>query len=564
MGIHRFDVLVIGGGGAGGLAAIRADEAGARTVLVNKTGFPSGNTSIAHAGFQAALGHADPNDSPDLHFRDTVRRGHFLSNQKVVRAFVEESIKIPRDLDAWGAEFWKQDDKYYPHPCNDGYTTYPRGICHGERTGQWISKALSYEVGRRAIPVHENVMVTRLLTENGRVTGAVGLNLRNRDTEVYLAKCTVLATGGLGRIFAATDNPPYITGEGYALAYEASAELLDMEMVHWQIVPRYPEAVRYLPLHPGELIANGARLYNSRCERLDGRRGKRCGEMQARTDAVVTHELVINIFQEVHSGNGTEHRGAFMDFSGMPESKLMEMRPELLSAAKFAKLNLGHQPIEAAPGAHTMLGGVAINEYGESSVEGLYAAGEVAGGLHGASRLGGNALAEAFAFGSIAGRNAAKKAQSLPPPGIDSEQVEAEKRRIEAITSRREGLGGPEAKQRMQSLMENMRGVRDENGLLQTIQGLETLCADIDRRLYAKEGSLTALRECLEAQNMVVVAMMMTKSALERRETRGFHVRFDYPKTDDVEWLTNVIISNENGSIKANTRPVVTTTMKPE
>ncbi|MHA1607013.1 MAG: FAD-dependent oxidoreductase [Candidatus Freyarchaeota archaeon] len=539
------DVLIVGGGGAGARAAIEAHERGVKVAVVTKSTFPSGCTSVAGGIMQAPV---DPSDSPDVYFSDVVDGGAHVNNRRLVRVLAEEAAERLRDLDRFGTEFMKAEGRFVA--VGGAGTSRPRLVPVREMYGPAFIAGLVKEVKRRGIRVFEKVMVTRILTDDGRAAGAIGLNLLTGDLLVFKAKSIVLATGGACRLYGLTTNPPDATGDGYALAYRAGAELVDMEFVQFRACIVHPPALRGMPPPADGLPGRGGRFYNALCERYM----KKYDPVRAEE---TTRDLIaIYAQKEIIEGRGTLHGGVYNDLSGVPD-EMWRLFPRFLEACKAAGIDPRWQPIEWAPGAHHFMGGVRINERCETRVTGLYAAGEVAGGVHGANRIGGNALTETQVFGARAGRFAAEHALSASTPSISEEQVEAEIERLSSIYEREDGFPPSEIKRKVSSLMDRyVRVIRSAEGLRKTLEELERVGREELPRLYLERREYAALGEAVEVVNLVEVGEMVARAALMRTESRGAHYREDYPHRDDENWLKNIVIRLEPGGMRLEAVPV--------
>jgi len=540
------DVLVIGAGGAGTRAAIEAHEKGVDVLIVAKGGFPSGCTPIAGGIMQAPI---DPNDSPEIYFKDVIEGGAKVNNQKLVRILTSEARDRALDLDRFGTPFMKQDGKFLAvgGPGTSRNRLLPVTDLYGSA---WIS-GLVNEVKRREIRVLERIMITRLLTDNGKVVGATGINLKTGEFLVFNAKTIILATGGAGQLYGLTTNPRDVTGDGYALAYRAGAELTDMEFIQFRACIVYPPGLRGQPPPADGMPGRGGRFYNALGERYM----KKYDPVHAEE---VTRDLIaIRARIEIREGRGTVHGGVYNDLSGLPE-EMWPLFSKFREACKAEGIDPSWQPVEWAPGVHHFMGGVRINEKCETNVSGLFAAGEVEGGIHGANRIGGNALTETQVFGARAGKFAAEKALSTPMPKVNEKQIEEERNRILEIYLRRKGVDAGKIKAEVQGIMEKYVGViRNAEELQKAINELVRIREEKLPKLWiGNEKSLENLGEALEVVNFVDVGEMVARAALMRTESRGAHYREDYPQQDDEKWLKNIIIRLEAGEMKLRTQPI--------
>jgi fumarate reductase (CoM/CoB) subunit A len=546
--VFETDVLVIGAGGAGTRAAIEAHEKGAKVIIAAKGGFPSGCTPYAGGIMQAPV---DPSDSPDIYFKDVIEGGAKVNDQRLVRTLADEAADRARDLDKFGTVFMKQDGKFVA--VGGAGASRNRLLPVAQLYGPaWIS-GLVKEVKRRGIRVFERVMITKLFTENGEVVGAAGLNLSSGDFLVFKAKSIVLATGGAGQLYGLTTNPPDITGDGYALAYRAGAELTDMEFIQFRASIVYPPRLRGQPPPADGMPGRGGRFYNALGERYM----KRYDPVHAEE---VTRDLIaIRAQIEIREGRGTPNGGVYDDLSGVPE-EMWPLFSKFREACRAEGIEPSWQPIEWAPGVHHFMGGVKINEKCETNVPGLYAAGEVEAGVHGANRIGGNALTETQVFGARAGKFAAERALSKPLLQIDEKQVEAERSRILEVYKRQKGLDASEIRREVQEIMEKHVGViRNAEELEKAINELKSVEEKkLPKLCIRNEKTFERLGKALEVLNFVHVGTTVAKAALMRTESRGAHNREDYPQQDDEKWLKNIVIRMEDGKMKLQTIPIQT------
>ncbi len=552
------DILVVGGGGAGSMAAIKGMAEGAEVLVATKGPFPSGNTSIAARGYAVALGHAAPNDNPDAHFEDVIRAGQGLNNRKVVRAWVNEIVDLTKEMDTWGIGLIRKGDKFAQLPW--GGHTYPRLVHHHMTTGKSVTKCLSEKSRQIGVQALENTIVGGLFKGDDRVVGAWGVQYRTGQLLIIKAKAVILATGGMGHLFPKTDNIKAITGEGYSLAFRAGAELVDMEMTRFQLFICYPKKIpvaqsfnRYIrPL----INSGGARLYNGLGERFMKKHYPDTGERQ-RTREQLTRAIGLELCQ----GRASAHEGVYLDASDAPPEMQNTVLSEVWSKFGRAGIDLSYQPIELAPYPHDFLGGVRINETAATGVRGLFAAGETAGGSHGAGRLVGSALSDALAFGAIAGKSAAHYARKYKKPmPLDKEQLQRVQQNIMALCSKKGGIKPSELKKNIEAVAHKyLNVVRNEEGLKKALQELERIKHQMLPLLSARETSrkksAVRLKEALEVQGQLDLAALIATSALGRQESReglaGGHYRSDYPSQDNKNWTKNIVLKSEQGGISS-------------
>jgi len=543
--IHHTDVLVIGSGGAGCRAAIEASKQGLDVTIISKgLSFKSGCTTLAEGGYNAAFGYVDEEDSTEAHFKDTLKGGAYLNDTKLVKILVEEAPERLGELESYGAMFDRQESgKLNQRPF--GGQTFRRTCFQGDRTGHEMMTALKEEVIRRGIKTIEEVIITKLLTddEDGSILGACGLSLKTSDFLIFQARSTVLATGGAGWMYPVTSNAMQKTGDGYALAYQVGADLLDMEQVQF-----HPTGMLYPESRRGVLITEavrgeGGRLFNSKGERFMKKYDPR-GELATR-DVVARA-----IYQEIIEGRGTKRGGVYLDVTHLPREVIEEKLETMLQQFLDIGIDIREEPMEVAPTAHHFMGGARINEHGETTVKNLFAAGEVAGGVHGANRLGGNALADTQVFGRRAGEAAAKNAllkKDEKYEDVIMEQATAEQDRIQSLFKDGEYYPFEIRKELQEVMWKNVAIIRNKEGLKTAIARIKELKEMLARvkvpsvDVYNKD-----LQDALEAEKLLEVALLTAESALIREESRGAHFREDYPETRD-EWKKSIVLNRDKG-----------------
>ncbi len=559
------DVLVVGAGGAGCFAAIKAADRGAKVLVLNKVPWLGGCTMIARAGYSAAMGTTTPQDNADIHVRDTVLGGDYMGNQKLLKAICQKNMEATWALLEWGAAFRKgPDGRLDQGKQPSAGHTYPRAVrVAGEfsHIGKVIMDLLQLRLRERDIDVIDNVMVTRLLTAQGAVTGVLGFNWRDGSLYVLNAKTVIMATGGTGRLFRYTDNPTYMTGDGYAVMAEAGAELVDMEFCDFQLAAFYPPQIfGYPPNCTGWLMAGGI-LLNRNGERFF----KKYFPDRANEGECLRTEINKAAAWEILEGRGSDHGMVYLNCSSVPRDWMMTARADMVSHFKRAGIDLTWQPMEVAPANHTCLGGLRVNENAESmTIPGLYAAGEAAGGWGGSNRLGGNALAAALGSGIIAGESAAARSQMIPLGRIEEGPVAAEEARIAGLLERKGGVKARKVKDRVQELVqENLWLKRNEANMRTALGKLGQIEENDLPELSVPRGREMArflgVREALEAANLVRCGRLVATAALARTESRGSHQRVDYPDIDNRNWLKNIVLHRKNGDWEVRTEPVIAT-----
>ncbi|MDN5348317.1 MAG: fumarate reductase (CoM/CoB) subunit [Clostridia bacterium] len=544
MHILKTDVLIVGAGGAGLRAAIEAARGGAAVLVVQKA---SGNATQMAGGLQAvAFGHADPRDNPEQHYADTMAAGCWLNNPKLVKVLVEEAPRRLLELEEMGVEFYKQDGKF--QQLLAGGHTYRRNCIYKGSNTRQLMQVLKVKAAEAGAEFLKNTVVARIVLYGGHVAGALAVDALSGELRLLSCRSLILATGGGGGLYARRTTPPGIMGDGYALAYAAGAELIDMEFVQFMpTVLVYPPRLNGKPVNE-TIRGEGAYLLNSTGERFMARWDPR--KMEVATRDVVARA----IFSEIQAGRGTPHGGAYLDARHIPEAVLQKSLTHYHSLLKYG-CNPAQNLLEVAPAAHFFCGGVRIDADGATSIPGLFAAGEVAGGVHGANRLGGNALSETQVFGARAGSAAARWARESGGEGNnkagDETLREAGRQFLNDYTFRgscfldREGKGITQ----LQSLKNRLRRtVEASAGILRSEEGLRQGLAEIEACRGAladlRSGiSRRALANAVELDHMLTTAEILLRAALQRRESRGAHFRQDYPELDDDRWRKNIVFA---------------------
>jgi len=556
------DVLIIGGGAAASRAAIEATDLGAKVILVDKGIFGHSGCSGEHAGWDMAAGYPFArDDTPDIHFKDTLKAGGYLNNQKLVRTFVKEVGERMLELERYGA-LYERDES--------GRVVVTEGSGHSKL--RFIAPVqlvtLKEELRRRPIRILEETIVTQLLTLKGIVVGAIAIDIKSGNLLVLRAKSTVLATGGGGQLYgwstvaARSTNPVEKTGDGFAMAYRIGAELVDMENVQFLMGVMHPPQMVGMILsvadQRGYLLDGNGLAYAADIPRPEWNRARAIKE----------------ILSIVARGRGTPHGGVWLDtpraFKEWQEKGYvwhflrLQVLVDQLNAVGF---DATKEMIEISPTCHHSNGGVVINERCETSVVGLFACGEVVGGIHGANRLGSNALPATQVFGKRAGEQAAKRAFEINClPEVDMIQVEAEKSRLLNLLQKDGDLRPHEVRHRLQRLAwDKLSPIRNKKDLNYALDEIMIIKEKELKRIYVAQKSGTYNREWVEAietHNLVYLAEMIAQAALIREESRQSHQRSDYPETDNEKWLVNICINQVNGEMKILQRPIVATELK--
>jgi succinate dehydrogenase / fumarate reductase flavoprotein subunit len=580
------DVLVIGAGGAGLRAAIEAAAAGVSVGLVCKSLLGKAHTVMAEGGVAASLANVDDRDNWQVHFADTMRGGQYLNNWRMAELHAREAPARVRELEAWGALFDRTPDGRILQR-NFGGHKYPRLAHVGDRTGLEMIRTLQDHGIHQGIDVHMEVTVLSLLKDGERICGAFAYDRDKGRFRVFRAKAVVLATGGVGRAYKITSNSWEYSGDGHALAYQAGAALQDMEFVQF-----HPTGMVWPPSVRGILVTEGVRGEGGILKNRDGRRfmfddipdnyrsqtadtpeeGWRYtqGDKAARRPPeLLTRDHVARaIVREVREGRGSPHGGVFLDIAWIKEKlpkadeHIRKKLPSMYHQFKqLADIDITTTPMEVGPTTHYVMGGIRVDGDSQmSTIPGLFAAGECAAGLHGANRLGGNSLSDLLVFGQRAGAYAAQFATTNGATHIADRDVDAAATRaLEPLDRGASGEGPYQVQHDLQEMMQSYVGiVRREDEMQRALQGLSGL------RERARRAGVSGGREynpgwhtALDLPNLLTVSEAITRSALERRESRGGHFRDDYPEKDPAFGTFNVVLrQGANGEMQVSREPL--------
>lgn len=560
--VIKCDVLVIGTEAAGAKAAIEAHVEGVKVLAVTKGAMGrSGTTIMAGAGVQAPLGHMDPRDNPDVFLSDSVRGGVYLNNQKLLERIVNLANSEVVKLEEWGAKFRKRANGKFFQSHQPG-STYPRGLnlASGEG-GPHYRKAFKSEFKRQGIVPLEDFFVTKLLLTDGQVTGAMGISLGDGQVKILHSKITILAGGGCGQLFRITDMPSTATGDTMALAFNAGAELMDMEF--HQFFPYHCYGPPVIAGFPMAYLRYGlrAKLFNSRGEEFLERympSSKGWGLRDPTSRAIYIENL---------QGLGSPSGGAYLSVAHLPRNlvtnTLRNNAPRLLGKLEKVGIDLRWDALETGPAVHYTMGGVRVNESCETTLPRLLAAGENAAGMDGAERIdSGPAICWCLTMGYVAGKEAAAKARELDWAPIDGKEAALEGDRIRSFYQQKEGVKGHEIKKKIKDIMWEKCGLlRDKAGLTEGRRLIQEI-REKDLPRLAVSGSSkrfsVGLVDAVEAANMVELAEMSITSALMREESRGSHCRTDFPKVNNREWLKNIIaIKGDGKAVYSTARPIM-------
>jgi succinate dehydrogenase flavoprotein subunit len=577
---HEFDVIVVGAGGAGLRAAVEASAKGARTALICKSLLGKAHTVMAEGGIAAALGNVYPEDNWEVHFRDTMRGGKMLNSWRMAQIHAQEAPDRVYELEEWGALFDRTDDGRILQRDFGGHR-YARLAHVGDRTGLEMIRTLQQNAVHRGIDVFMECTVFSLLKEGDRVSGALAYWRESGAFVVFRAKAVVLATGGIGKIWKITSNSWEYTGDGHALALWAGADLIDMEFVQF-----HPTGMVWPPSVRGILVTEGVRGEGGVLKNKDGERfmfryipemyKAETAETEEEADRWFTDrknarrtpdllprdEVARAINTEVKEGRGTEHGGVFLDIASRRSAADIERKlPGMYHQFKqLADVDITNEPMEIGPTCHYVMGGVRVHaETQAATVAGLYAAGEVAGGMHGSNRLGGNSLSDLLVFGRRAGEAAAEYSLGLErAPDVD--RAEIDRLAAEALEpfERERGENPYTIHQKLQDCMQDLVGIiRTEVELKQAVEELAALRERAAKvRVEGHRQYNPGWHLALDLRSMLAVSECVTLAALERRESRGGHTRDDYPDPDPQFGKVNVRLKQPGREIAVDQIPI--------
>jgi succinate dehydrogenase / fumarate reductase flavoprotein subunit len=584
--VHEHDVLVVGAGGAGLRAAIEASAKGANVGLVCKSLLGKAHTVMAEGGLAAALANVDERDNWQVHFKDTMIGGKMLNNWRMAQIHAQEAPECAKELERWGAVFDRTTDGKILQRAFGGHT-YKR-LCHvGDRTGLEMIRTLQDHSVHQGIAVYMECTISRLLKDGNRIAGAFGYYRETGKYVVFKAKAVVLATGGIGRAFPVTSNSWEYTGDGHALAYEAGADLIDMEFVQF-----HPTGMVWPPGVRGLLVTEAVRgeggiLRNNKNERFmfnylpeATRKDYSADEAEAKawTDDTLAGKLKTEhkrppelstrdnvaraIYTEVKEGRGSPHGGVFLYICYQPPERVKKKLPSMYHQFKdLADVDITKVPMEVGPTMHYMMGGVRVDaDTAETRVPGLFAAGECSGGMHGSNRLGGNSLSDLIVFGRRAGRGAAAYASKVSAmPNVPQDQIDSALREMDEPLTRKDPINPYQLQKELHEVMSTKVGIfREEGDLKKAIEQLQVIRGKVDK-LGVAGGKVynPGWHLCRDMRNMLIVSEAIARSALSRTESRGAHSRLDFPKTDDKQGKENTAVYLENGEMKLSKTPTL-------
>jgi succinate dehydrogenase / fumarate reductase flavoprotein subunit len=586
---HSYDVLVIGAGGAGLSAAIAAHEAGARTAVVCKSLLGKAHTVMAEGGIAAAMGNVWPDDNWKVHFRDTMRGGKMLNNWRMAQLHAQEAPARVQELEEWGALFDRTPDGLISQRDFGGHR-YARLAHVGDRTGLEMIRTLQQRTVALGIDVYMECTITRLLTDGtgetahgtnrGNIAGAFGYWRETGRFICFEAPAVILATGGIGKSFKVTSNSWEYSGDGHALAARAGATLLNMEFIQF-----HPTGMVWPPSVRGILVTESVRGDGGILKNKDGKRfmfdyipeffKADTADTEAEADRwyedkknnrrppelLPRDEVARAINAEVKAGRGSPAGGAYLDIASRRTPEYINKRlPSMYHQFKeLADVDITKEPMEVGPTCHYIMGGVEVDADTQASiVPGLYAAGEVGGGMHGSNRLGGNSLGDLLVFGKRAGEYAAQYVAAGNRPGIAPGQLEVASREALAPFERENGENPYQLHQELQATMNELVGIiRDADEMNEALRKLQEFKA------RAKNLTVEGNRQfnpgwhlSIDLQNMLLCSEMVAVAAIERKESRGGHTRNDYPTADPYWGSQNIILSEKDGNVSFKLQPL--------
>src|SRR5687767_14150157 len=583
---YSYDVLIIGAGGAGLRAAIEAANAGVSVGLICKSLLGKAHTVMAEGGMAAAMAHNDDRDSWKVHFADTMRGGQYVNNWRMAEIHAKEAPDRVRELEAWGAVFDRTPDGKILQR-NFGGHRYPRLAHVGDRTGLELIRTLQDHTVYLGVTVHMEHTVIELLMDAGRIAGALAYDRERGRFHVFSAKAVILATGGVGRAYRVTSNSWEGTGDGHGLAYRAGAELIDMEFVHF-----LPTGMVWPPSVKGILVTEGVRgeggvLRNNQGKRFmfdqipdnyrpqtadneeEGWRYTQGDKNARRPPELLTRDHVARMInREVKAGRGSPHGGVFLDIAWTKErikngeehikKKLPSMYHQFM---QLAGLDITKEPMEVGPTTHYVMGGVRVDGTTQmSTVPGLFACGEVAAGLHGANRLGGNSLSDLLVFGRRAGEHAATYAREAQAPKVsDADVGAAVKNALAPFDRGGSGEGAYQIQHELQETMQELVGIVRQEAEMQ--KALEVVGQLKSRASTVGVGGNREFNPgwhtALDLTHLLTVSEAITRCAIARKESRGGHFRDDYPdKSDEFGGFNHIVRKGPDGEMVLERMPI--------
>ena len=549
------DVLVVGAGGAGCRAAIEASNHNLDVIMISKELVGKAHTAMAEGGYNVSLGNVDPDDDVETHFKDTIIGGAHLNNQELAQILVENAVERVYDLEDYGAVFDRTPEGKIAQRVF-GKQSWRRTAYASDRTGSEIMITLTEAIRKTSVRVFDEVFATKLLLKDGKIAGVTAVDLKYGDYIVFRPNAVVMGTGGAGRIFSVTSNAQLDVGDGYGMAYEAGAELIDMEMIQFHPTGMVkPESAR------GRLVTEAVRgeggiLLNNKGERFMNRYYPNVMELAGRD------QVARSIMTEVLEGRGSPDGGAYLSISHLPH-QIIEFRLEsMIEQFDDAGVDIRHEPMEVSPTAHHFMGGIKIDTDSQSTIPGVFASGECTGGVHGGNRLGGNALADTQVYGALSGESAAKYAKANDRLGVNREEIQKEFAHLEAMLTRTEGVSPSEAREELTNLMwEKVQIFRNEEDMAFAVKELKRIQEEVVPKIKVDVNEKRfnpGWHQALEYEHMVKTARMVAEAALMRKGNRGAHFRTD-PDPNDKGYYNIVIRKGEDGEMELRKEDVVVT-----
>ncbi|MBV23143.1 MAG: fumarate reductase/succinate dehydrogenase flavoprotein subunit [Euryarchaeota archaeon] len=590
--IHEHDVVIIGAGGAGLRAAIEASNLGVSVAMISKSMLGKAHTVMAEGGAAAALGNKDPRDNWQTHFRDTMKGGKYLNDWRMARIHAQQAPDRIRELETWGAVF-DRTPKGLTNQRNFGGHTYPRLAHIGDATGLELIRTLQEKGVHMGMDIFMEFTVRKMFKTDGKISGCFAYDRNDGTLHVFKAKTIVMATGGATRCWAVCSGSWEYTGEGYALAYWAGAEMGDMEFIQF-----HPTGMIWPPSVKGILVTEGVRGEGGMLTNSEGKRfmfdyvpemykdefadteeealewvseiveGKLA--TVRRPPELLTRDVVAKaINSERDAGRASAHGGAYLDISWREPDQVRKKLPGMYHQFKeLAAVDITTEKMEVGPTAHYVMGGIKVHpETQETTVPRMFAAGEAATGLHGANRLGGNSLSDLIVFGKIAGENAALLAKDIDEfLPVDSNEIENAIEETLAPLSRTEGENPAKVVEDLREMMQYKVGIiRTEKLLKEALKDLE----DLEKRAQKTSAGTSRIynpgwHQALEIDAMIDVSRMCTLAALYREESRGGHTRDDFPEPDYKYWgkINTVITKKEEMTIEHRRYPPIDEELK--
>ncbi|MFW6005850.1 MAG: L-aspartate oxidase [Candidatus Bipolaricaulota bacterium] len=545
------DVLIIGAGGGGLRAALELDQSKLDVLVVGKRDFGDAHTVKAAGGINASLGNLDPEDNWKIHAADTLREGGFINDPRAVELLCKKVPDRVKELREWGCNFnltdsGRIDQRYF------GAQSFRRTCFVGDRTGKAIEETLVDAIKRTNVSRKQEVVVTKILTEEGRAIGAVGYDKKSAELVLFKAKAVLLAAGGYTQTYSQSSSRPHEnTGDGPALAFDAGARLQDMEMVQFHPTGMVKPEEKLGSLVTEAVRGEGGKLFNANGERFMERYSPQKMELDARD------KVARAIYREIEKGNGTKAGGVYLDISHEDSESVRERLPGIVEKFREVGVDPTGEKMEVAPTTHYSMGGVQIDfETGETAVEGLFAVGEVTAGLHGANRLGGNSLAEVVTFGQHVATALKEYAKSVNRPSVSEGTIKSGLTEIEEIGN---GHGDNDPNELLDELgrilWDHAGIVRTEDGLKKGLTRIQALRKKAEHLEPVPNIHSEKFDRAVELKFALPVAESIVRSAIAREESRGAHYRDDY--RDRLEdWKKNIEVTGSPEHPELDTRKI--------